>query len=467
VDPHHREDFVRQVPLFADLTAEEIAELVRSSRLIFATAGERLIEEGTPGDSMFIVLEGELEVTKRDGTREVLLATRRPGEFLGEMSLLEQAPRSASVRAVKQSTLLAIGPEAFSGLLRHRPAAATTVLRTVAGRLRSTEASLVQADKLASLGTLAAGLAHELNNPAAAIQRSSGTLKEAIRNWHARSSSLAATALPDPERERVAALEAEIFAGGGMALTGKEESRLEGWLEDIGVPEAWEVAPPLAAAGYGTERMAALAAEFAAERFAAVAQWLAAGLLVQQLMGEIETSAKAISGIVRAVKSYAYLDQAPVQDVDLRQSLEDTLTILHHKLKHGIEVRRDYGADVPKIEAYAGELNQVWTNIIDNAAQAMDGKGVLEVATQRLGDEVEVRIADNGPGIPPDIADKVFDPFFTTKAQGVGTGLGLHIAHNIVANHHRGRITFTSQPGRTEFRIVLPMRLSDGKTDEQ
>jgi signal transduction histidine kinase len=459
-EPVSQADFVRQVPLFACLNAEEIAELVRSSRLIFASPGERVIEEGTPGDSMFIVLEGELEVTKRDGTRDVLLATRKPGEFLGEMSLLEDAPRSASVRAVQKSSMLAIGQEAFTQLLRHRPAAATTVLRTVAARLRSTEASLIQSDKLASLGTLAAGLAHELNNPAAAIQRSSGTLRTAIRDWHGRSAALAALALSPAERDRVAALEGEMFAGGGTPLSGKEESRLENWLEDHGVPQAWELSPSLAAAGYAVDRMEQLAATIAPERFADVAGWLASGLLVQQLMGEIETSAKAISNIVRAVKSYAYLDQAPVQDVDLRQSLEDTLTILHHKLKHGIEVRRSYAPDVPKIEAYAGELNQVWTNIIDNAVQAMGESGVLDVATQRLGDEVEVRIADSGPGIPEEIASKVFDPFFTTKVQGVGTGLGLHIAHNIVANHHRGRITFSSRPGRTEFRIVLPTRLS-------
>jgi signal transduction histidine kinase len=464
VDQPSQEDFVRQVPLFADLTAKEIGELVRSSQLLFARAGERIIEEGAPGNSMFIVLDGELEVTKREGDRDILLATRRPGEFLGEMSLLEQAPRSASVRAVRQSTLLAIGPEAFQALLSHRPAAATTLLRTVAGRLRSTEASLVQSDKLASLGTLAAGLAHELNNPAAAIQRSIGYLRDSMRQWHDRTAALSADdAYSADEHARIRELETLILDGTGGTLPSKEESRIEDWLEDNGVPEPWDLAPPLAARGWSVERLKELSSTFAGEHLRGVISWLAAGLSAQQLLDEIDVSAKAISNIVRAVKSYAYLDQAPVQDVDLQASLEDTLTILHHKLKHGIEVVRNYGADVPRIEAYAGELNQVWTNIIDNAVQAMDGEGVLEVATQRIGEDVEVRIADSGPGIPDDVAARVFDPFFTTKAQGVGTGLGLHIAHNIVTNHHRGRISFASRPGRTEFRIVLPVRLSNGK----
>jgi signal transduction histidine kinase len=464
VDQPSQEDFVRQVPLFADLTAKEIGELVRSSQLLFARAGERIIEEGAPGNSMFIVLDGELEVTKREGDRDILLATRRPGEFLGEMSLLEQAPRSASVRAVRQSTLLAIGPEAFQALLSHRPAAATTLLRTVAGRLRSTEASLVQSDKLASLGTLAAGLAHELNNPAAAIQRSIGYLRDSMRQWHDRTAALSADdAYSADEHARIRELETLILDGTGATLPSKEESRIEDWLEDNGVPEPWDLAPPLAARGWSVERLKELSSTFAGEHLRGVISWLAAGLSAQQLLDEIDVSAKAISNIVRAVKSYAYLDQAPVQDVDLQASLEDTLTILHHKLKHGIEVVRNYGADVPRIDAYAGELNQVWTNIIDNAVQAMDGEGVLEVATQRIGEDVEVRIADSGPGIPDDVAARVFDPFFTTKAQGVGTGLGLHIAHNIVTNHHRGRISFASRPGRTEFRIVLPVRLSNGK----
>jgi signal transduction histidine kinase len=237
-----------------------------------------------------------------------------------------------------------------------------------------------------------------------------------------------------------------------------QESRLTDWLEPRAIPRPWETAPVLAASGWTVESLSALAEQLPETALAPVVLWLEADLAVRQLLDEIQMSARAISRIVEAVKSYAYLDKAPVQDVDIRQSLEDTLVILAHKLKHGIEIVRDLEPGLPSVEAYAGELNQVWTNIIDNAIQAMDGNGRLELAVRRLGDEVEVRIADSGPGIPPELTSRVFEPFFTTKPQGVGTGLGLHISHNIIVGRHHGRIAVTSRPGHTEFRVLLPLR---------
>jgi signal transduction histidine kinase len=458
-----RDELIRQVPFFAELTAEEATELWEASQRVTLAPGEVIIREGDPGDSLYIILSGELEVTKRDGDREITLAKRQPGEFLGEMSLLEQAPRTASVRAVQRSEMLAVGPDAFRRLIERRPGTATTILRTVAGRLRSTEASLVQSDRLASLGTLAAGLAHELNNPAAAIQRSTQYLREAFEAWRRRTVELNALEMTAEERQSLTELEKNVAECGLLrtddAALRKDEARLLSRLEELGIDEPWELAPPMAAFGWTVERLAGVLGKFTTAHLDPVLQWLGAGLAAQQLMEEVQRASKAISDIVHAVKSYAYLDQAPVQDVDLRMSIEDTLMILNHKLKHGVEVIRDYDPALPRIEAYAGELNQVWTNIIDNAIQAMGGSGRLELGLRGLGQDVEVRIVDNGPGIPEHVASRVFDPFFTTKAQGLGTGLGLHIARDIVVNRHRGRIDFTSRPGRTEFRIVLPISL--------
>jgi signal transduction histidine kinase len=464
------QEFVRKLPLFADLTLADVAQLCRSSRRVHAVPGDLVIEEGAPGDSLYVVLSGVLEITKREGARDVVLATRRAGEAIGEMSLLERTPRSASARAVEPSELLEISPAALRSVIEKNPSTAMAMLRTVAERLRSTEASLMQSDKLASLGTLAAGLAHELNNPAAAIQRSTEHLREAFEMWRRRTVELQGLQLDAQQKARLAELEAGVADCGSPgpedAACARHEAQLLDELEVLGVEDAAEIASALAAFGWTVARLRPVAAAFAAAHVRPVLQWLGAGLGAQQLVGEIRRSAQAISEIVRAVKSYAYLDQAPVQDADLRASLEDTLVILRHKLKDGIEVLRDFEAGLPTIEAYASELNQVWTNLIDNAIHAMDGRGVLELRARRVGADVEVRIADSGPGIPAAIASRIFDPFFTTKPQGVGTGLGLHIAHNIVVDRHHGRIDVESRPGRTEFRVWLPIRMQRAERSE-
>jgi signal transduction histidine kinase len=454
------EAILRQVPLFAGLSDGQIDQLSASSRRIRAKPGDLLIREGEEGDALLIILSGELEITKHDGGREIALAIRKTGEILGEMSLLEQWPRTASVRAVSDSELLEVDAVAFRKLLETSPAIATTILRTMAGRLRSTEASLMQREKLASLGTLAAGLAHELNNPAAAIQRSISYLRDSLAAGAQREARLSSLDLNETELASLSSLRQTLRQATPATSVnpGRNEDAVIARLEAIGVTDPWEIGPALASAGWTIEAIETLAEAFVPAHRTDVLSWLGTRLASDQLIDEIQRSGRAISDIVRAVKSYAYLDQAAIQEVDLAASLDDTLMILKHKLGD-IRVTRDYQPGLPRIEVYAGELNQVWTNLVDNAIDAMAGAGAIEIHARPLGDGVEVSVVDSGPGIPTEVSARIFDPFFTTKPQGVGTGLGLHIAHNIVVDRHHGRIDVDSRPGRTEFRVCLPRRL--------
>jgi signal transduction histidine kinase len=458
-------DEVRRVPLFADLSEEDLEQLYEMAKTISIHPGELVFEEGAPGDALYVILDGELEITKRQGGQDVVLAVRRAGEFIGEMSLLEHTPRSASVRALHESRLLMISQAAFETLLSCSPSAHLTMLRAVTSRLRSTESMLVQSEKMAALGTLAAGLAHELNNPAAAIRRSAAQLRDALAEWEHLATELSALTYPR-QTEIVNALREEtVRRMASPALSdplslSDQESELQEWLEDHGVEQAWEFAPVLVSSGWDWDQLERLTERFSTEELPVVVRWLSAGSSVYGLLEEVVKSAEQISEIIEAVKTYSYLDQAPIQEVDIRESLENTLVILRPKIKAGISLTRDYADDVPRIEAYGSELNQVWSNIINNAIDATRGQGELVLRTYTEDGDVAVEIIDNGPGIPLEIQPRIFEPFFTTKAPGAGTGLGLHIAYNIVVHKHNGQIQVASKPGKTRFRVVLPVQLA-------
>jgi signal transduction histidine kinase len=452
-------ELLRQLPLFAELPQEDLDFLCREAGRQRIPGDHMLIREGEPGDALYVLLEGEVEVTRRDGRSELVLARRGPGEFIGEMALLEGGKRSASVRACGEVEVLVIGQEAFRKLLA-RPVASATLLRTMASRLRSTEAVLMQREKLASLGGLAAGLAHELNNPAAAIERAVVQLDGALREWRSNDRLLGTMdaggdSLPIEDLD---ALVDESQAVRWQAIESSvEESDLSEWLEDRGVHEPWMCAPVLVQYGFSRERLAGLEELVSARALPDVIRWLASGLEVRQILTAVRTSAHAISDLVGAVRTYARLDQAPIQKVDVRESLEDTMAIVKHKLGEGIEVVRDFPPELPVIDAYASELNQVWTNLIDNALDAMGGTGTLTLRVEVGDKSIDTFVEDDGAGIPDDVASRVFDPFFTSKPPGEGTGLGLHIAYNIVVDRHRGTLSFESRPGRTIFRVSLPM----------
>lgn len=457
-------ELLRRVPLFAGLTDDELTGLIEDARRVRVRAGRTVMRASEPGDGLYVLVTGEVEVTGSEDGDDIRLAVMGPGAVLGETSLLRERPRSASVRALQDSELLVIAPARFRALLTSSPAAALVMLRTVTERLRSTEASLLERERMAALGTLAAGITHELNNPAAAAVRGAALLPAALAESTLRTRDLIERLGPVWAARL---LEAGDVPGGVSAGASRPaghpfaaEEAVAGWLEARGLPRGEELAPPLAQGGWGPAALDALAAELEApEALPAVVAWLAAMAEVRSLAAEIHSGATAIAGIVAAVKDYVHLDRAPLQRVNLGAGIDNTLLILRGKIGAGIRVERQIPADLPLIEGYPRELSQVWTNLIDNAVDAMAGTGVLEIVAQPVEGGVVVRVMDSGSGIPRELRNRIFDPFFTTKPPGAGSGLGLAIARSIVVNRHRGRIRVRSRPGRTVFEVQLPLCL--------
>ena len=457
--------FLRQLPLFAGLSDERLNWLLERATTEPMTRGQTVVEEGSAPDALYVIIEGSVDILKRSVGQDVHLAVSGRGEMLGELSLIGNEARSATVCVREDGRLLKISRELFEGLLCENAETAMVMLQTIMQRLRNTEAMVRQQEKLASLGTLAAGLAHELNNPAAAARRSAGQLGKTIDEWLAARGALDALRLaPDINTIVVSRLRDDLSSAlhhaglAGSALDRSDrEFEVEEWLETLGLEAAWDHAPPLVAFGWSRATLSAWTAHFAADQIPIILRWLSVGYLVHGLLDEVVDSTGRISEIVQSVKVYSHLDQAAMKDPDVREGLESTLVILKHKLKQGVTVTRNFAPDLPIIDAYPGELNQVWTNLIDNAIDAMKGHGDLQLNARVDGDRMVVEVGDNGPGIPEHIMSRIFDVFFTTKPPGEGTGLGLHVSTSIVQKHG-GDLTVKSVPGNTVFRVRLPLR---------
>lgn len=484
---------LRGTPLFADATDDaQIIRCLREGEIISFGEGETIGLQDAPIDGFYVLLSGAARVSKRypDGQDVLLGVHTEPGSFSGEMSILLDQPFLATMRATKPCRFLRMSPAGFWDMLRNCPGTTRVIMRTHASRIRNVEGFSQQRERLAALGTMAAGLAHELNNPAAAAIRAIGSLEEAQTRWHTRGLRLAARRAGQHanahangngdggaeascdclERWESDAL-ARAAAAAGTRLGGWEQSEREdlltAWLEARGIGESWQLAPTFAAAGLDTAWLDRFAADVPADLQHDAIVWLESSLTVRALLRDAASSTGRISALVKAVKSYTHLDRGEEQEVDLHEGLESTLTMLGYKLK-GVEVVREFDASLPRVCAHPGELNQVWTNLLDNAADALPktgGRITLRTAREDDG-HVTVEIIDNGAGIPAEVRPRLFEPFFTTKAVGKGTGLGLVISHRIIAGRHDGEIELLDPvPGQsgTCWLVRLPLRTDCAK----
>jgi signal transduction histidine kinase len=452
--------------LFPRLTGEVLHRLIEVGTELELEPGDVLFRQGDENYQFFVVLDGEIRITTQVGQEEKLLAIHDPGEFTGEISMLTGGPAIATARSVEKSRVVRIEPDTFRRLVADCPPVARVVLSAMAARASDVDAQLRQQEKLAALGKLAAGLAHELNNPAAAAGRAAGQLRETINglqtlviNRQRPFSDAERKVLAEVQRQALECAKQDEPALDPLARSDLEDA-LTDWLEDHGAEDAWKLAPVLAAAGLGPERLDAMAAGMGAEGLVAVLPWIEGVLNLADLLDQVEQSTARMSDLVRAIKEYSFMDRAPQQEIDLHEGIETTLRIMDYEIRKAkVDVVREYDRSLPKLCAHGNELNQVWTNLIDNAVDAMreQGKGTLTIRTSRHKDDVVIEVVDTGPGIPPEVQRRMFEPFFTTKEAGEGSGLGLDIARRIVKVRHKGEIRFESGPGETTFEVRLPL----------
>jgi len=453
---------LRGVQQFADLSDDALQWLASHMQVEELAPGELHFRAGSPADRMFIVLEGELRTQDEGGADTGRVYIWRTGQITGMLPYSRLTVFPLSSRAVVRSRVAALPKELFPEMLERIPELGPRLVAVMADRIRTITREEQHREKLAALGKISAGLAHELNNPSSAAARAAKSLRESVAALRNANLRLDRQPLTDDQRRGLADFEERMLACAAATAPSDplersdREQELGDWLNSHDIADAWMLAATLADAGFGVADLRKLPGLLPAEAIGDVLHRINASYQVNSLVDQIEDSTGRISSLVKAVKEYSFMDQGSQQEVDIHQALDNTLLILHHRLKHGVDVIREYDRSLPRICAYGSELNQVWTNLIDNAVDAMSGKGELRIRTSRVGDCVQVEIVDNGPGIPPEVKAHLFEPFFTTKGVGEGTGLGLDTVNRIVRQHH-GQVIVTSRPGETNFQITLPI----------
>jgi signal transduction histidine kinase len=448
-----------RVPAFADLPEDQVDWFLSHAQELHLKVGETGFRQGDPADAMFVILEGQIQARGELGGETVVFSSR-PGDVTGILPFSRMKQFPVEARAATDATVLRFPASHFPELVQKMPELTKRLVGLMSDRIRETTRMEQQRDRLASMGKLSAGLAHELNNPASAAKRAASQLRNVFKKIRDASHELGARELTAAQKSEIDKLEASFIRHVDVPLDPLALSDLEGQIDSLfrshGQNDLWHLAADLARRKVQPETLESLFSIVDADTARAALVRIAASVEIASLLDEIESGTSRISELVRAIKEYTYMDQNPLQNVDIVRSLETTLTILNHKLKRGVVVQREYQPLPLLVNSFGSELNQVWTNIIDNAIDAMGGKGELQVRTHRDDDSVVIEIVDNGPGIPPDVLPHIFEPFFTTKKVGEGTGLGLDTALRIVKKH-RGSIEVSSKPGDTRFQVWLPL----------
>ncbi len=463
-------DEIGSLFLFEKLTPEQLGRLCEAGRVERYEPGT-VYAEGDPATCFYVMVEGTVVLSRRVGGDDVeVTRTSQRGVYAGAMQayLGDRVPQvyNNSLRVTEPTRFFVLPADTFADIMRDWFPMAVHLLEGLFFGVRSTQQAVGQRERLLALGSLSAGLTHELNNPAAAAVRATATLRERVGKMRRKLRIISEGAY---DRETLAGLieiqerTAERVAKAPVLSpleASDREDLLADWLDDHGVEEGWRIAPTFVQAGLDTDWLEQVAAAVDEETLPSAVGWLNYTVETELLMDEIQDSAARVSHLVDAAKQYSQLDRAPFQVADVHELLDSTLLMLSGKLGRGIRVVKDYDRTLPRVPAYPAELNQVWTNLVDNAVAAMretDGEGTLTVRTARENDRLLVEFGDTGPGIPAEIRDRVFDPFFTTKPVGEGTGLGLDISWRIVVNKHHGSLRFDSEPGDTRFQVLLPL----------
>ncbi len=455
-------DDLRGLDLLAGLTDAQLTELLEGGTEVRIEPGVLLFTEGEHADYWWVLVDGAIELSRRVGREDNVVGRLDvPGRWAGGFRAWdERGVYLASGRGMQEGRVLRVSAAVLRTLIAAWFPLGGHLINGVYGTARSIEATARQRQSLVTLGTLAAGLAHEINNPAAAATRAADALEGVCQTLISSLDRLAQGEISAPQLTALDKLRREIEPT-AVSLDpldiADQENAMATWLGRHGVERDWVIAQPLAAAGVDVAWCERAAAVLDEDNLEPGLEWVASTFAATTLLSEVKISTRRISELVSAVRSYSQLDRASLQPTDLTEGLENTLVMLGHKLREGIEVVREYG-ELPRIEAYAGELNQVWTNLIDNAVDAMNGSGTLRIHTHAEGNNVVVEITDTGEGMSPEVAARAFEAFYTTKDVGKGTGLGLDIAQRIIVERHHGTITITSAPGETTLHVEIPIR---------